>query len=85
MPVLARAKLRLGGQSANRAFVADCRETLASVWFSGAVVLGVALNVTLGWWWADPVAALAMVPFLVREGREALDAARGKGDDDDND
>ena len=76
MPLLAREKLHLGRSIPSRALVADGKETIACAWLSGAVVLGVGLNAALGWWWADPVAALAMVPFLIREGREAIQEAR---------
>jgi divalent metal cation (Fe/Co/Zn/Cd) transporter len=78
MPVLARAKLRVGEAIGSAALVADAKCTLACAWLSAAVLAGVALNAALGWWWADPLAALAMVPFLVREGREALEKSRGQ-------
>jgi divalent metal cation (Fe/Co/Zn/Cd) transporter len=80
MPLLGRAKLRAGRALGSRALVADAKETFACAWLSASVVVGVGLHVALGWWWADPVAALAMVPFLVREGREALEEASGKGE-----
>ena len=41
-----------------------------------ALLLGLGLNVLFGWWWADPVAALAMLPLIVHEGYEAIDDAR---------
>jgi divalent metal cation (Fe/Co/Zn/Cd) transporter len=78
MPLLARAKLRVGQAIGSAALVADAKCSMACAWLSVTVLVGLALNVALGWWWADPVAALCMVPFLVREGREALEAARGK-------
>lgn len=80
MPLLGRAKLRAGRALASRALVADAKETFACAWLSASVVVGVGLHVALGWWWADPVAALAMVPLLFREGREALEEASGKGE-----
>src|SRR5437867_1134596 len=40
-------------------------------WLSATTLLGLGLNAVLGWWWADPVAALAMLPLIVREGLEA--------------
>jgi divalent metal cation (Fe/Co/Zn/Cd) transporter len=79
-PVLAWAKLRLGRDIPNRALVADAKETLACGWLSIVVVIGVSLNATLGWWWADSAAALAMVPFLVLEARRAIGFARGKNE-----
>jgi cation diffusion facilitator family transporter len=83
MPLLGRAKLRLGKEIGSRALVGDAKETLACAWLSGAVMIGVGLNAVAGWWWADPVAALAMVPLIAREGWEALGVARGVHDDDD--
>ena len=77
-PLLATAKLRLGREIPNRALVADAKETLACGWLSIVVIFGIGLNTSLGWWWADSVAALAMIPFLVREGGNALRFARGK-------
>jgi cobalt-zinc-cadmium resistance protein CzcA len=79
MPVLARAKLRVGRQLGSGALVADAKESLACAWLAAATLLGVGLNALVGWWWADAVAALAMVPFLVREGLEAM---HDEGDED---
>lgn len=56
--------------------IADSAQTRACAYLSAVVLAGLALNATLGWWWADPVAALGVVAFLIREGREALDAQR---------
>jgi divalent metal cation (Fe/Co/Zn/Cd) transporter len=78
MPVLARAKLRVGRAIDSSALVADAKESLACAWLAAAALGGLVLHGTLGWWWADPAAALAMVPFLVREGREALEESRGE-------
>jgi divalent metal cation (Fe/Co/Zn/Cd) transporter len=78
MPVLGWAKLRVGREIGSKALVADAKETFSCAILSGTVLVGVGLNATLGWWWADPAAALAMVPFLVREGREAREEARGE-------
>lgn len=77
-PLLAAAKLRLGREIPNRALVADAKETMACGWLSVVVVFGIGLYTSLGWWWADSVAALAMIPFLVREGGDAIRLARGK-------
>jgi divalent metal cation (Fe/Co/Zn/Cd) transporter len=77
MPFLAFAKLRTGRGLASAALVADAKETLVCAYLSFALLLGLALNAAFGWWWADPVAALAMVPYLLFEGWEAL-----SGDDD---
>jgi divalent metal cation (Fe/Co/Zn/Cd) transporter len=72
MPILARKKERVGKAMDSRAVLADSAETWACVYLSGVVLAGLALNAFFGWWWADPVAALAVVGFLVKEGREAF-------------
>jgi len=71
MPVLAREKRRVASQLDSRALFADSLQTSICTYLSAILLAGLALNAGLGWWWADPVAALAMVPFIVREGREA--------------
>ena len=71
MPLLARAKLRVAASLGSRALRADAHETIVCAWLSATTLLGLGLNAALGWWWADPVAALAMVPLIVREGLEA--------------
>lgn len=76
-PLLASAKLRLGREIPNRALVADAKETMACGWLSIVVVFGLGLYTSFGWWWSDSAAALAMTPFLVREGRDAIRFARG--------
>ncbi len=72
MPALARAKLRLAGQLGSRALRADAHETIVCAWLSLTTLVGLGLNAALGWWWADPIAALAMLPIIVREGLEAV-------------
>jgi divalent metal cation (Fe/Co/Zn/Cd) transporter len=67
---LARAKRRAAAALASRALAADSFQTSACFWLSLITLGGVGLNLTLGWWWADPVAALGMTFFLVREGLE---------------
>jgi divalent metal cation (Fe/Co/Zn/Cd) transporter len=52
--------------------MAEAKETLACSMLSVPLLLGLAANAAFGWWWADPVAALCMVPWLVKEGRQAL-------------
>src|SRR6266487_10521 len=71
MPLLARAKLRVAASLGSRALRADAHETIVCAWLSATTLLGLGLNALLGWWWADPVAALAMLPLIVREGVEA--------------
>ena len=68
---LARAKRSAATALGSRALAADSFQTSACFWLSIITLSGVGLNALFGWWWADPVAALAMTPLLVREGREA--------------
>lgn len=72
MPLLAWAKLRTAAGLGSGALRAEARETLACAYLSLTLLLGLTLNAAVGWWWADPVAALLMVPWLVREGLEGL-------------
>jgi cation diffusion facilitator family transporter len=76
---LARAKRQTGEALGSRALLADAQQTYACWYLSISALTGLALNAVLGWWWADPLAALFIVVFLVREGVEAL---RGEADDD---
>ncbi|MFO7531577.1 MAG: cation transporter [Candidatus Limnocylindrales bacterium] len=75
---LARAKLETGQALGSRALIADSRQTRACWYLSAVALAGLGLNALLGWWWADPVAALAIAVLLAREAREAL-----SGEDDD--
>ena len=68
---LARAKRRVAAAIESRALQADSFQTTACVWLSIITLVGAGANAAFGWWWADPVAALAMTYFLVSEGREA--------------
>jgi len=68
---LARAKRRTAAALGSRALEADSFQTTACFWLSLITLSGIVLNAALGWWWADPLAALGMVAFLVKEGREA--------------
>lgn len=72
MPVLARAKRRVAVALDSRALVADSKQTDLCAWLSAILLGGLALNAGFGWWWADPVAGLIMVPIIVREGVSAL-------------
>lgn len=77
MPVLARAKRRIGHQLNSGALVAEATQTSLCAYLSAIVLVGLALYALFGWWWADPVAALAMVPIIANEGVEGI---RGKSD-----
>jgi divalent metal cation (Fe/Co/Zn/Cd) transporter len=72
MPVLARAKRRVSRSLDSRALEADATQTSLCAWLSAIALAGVALNAALGWWWADPIAALAMVPIIAKEGVEGV-------------
>ena len=74
MPLLARAKRSVAAELGSRAVGADSAQTRACAWLSAVVLGGLVLNAALGWWWADPVAALVVVALLAQEGREALAA-----------
>ena len=81
MPALALAKQRTGRRMGSRALEADALETWLCAYLSAALLIGLALNSILGWWWADPVAGLAMVPFMVWQGRRAIAEARSGGEE----
>ena len=71
MPMLARAKRRLAPALGSQAVVSEARQTELCAWLSAVLLVGLALNATLGWWWADPVAALIIAAIAAREGVEA--------------
>jgi divalent metal cation (Fe/Co/Zn/Cd) transporter len=68
---LAREKRAAAAALQSRALKADAFQTTACFWLSLITLAGVGLNAALGWWWADPAAALAMTYFIASEGREA--------------
>jgi len=72
MPFLAVWKKKIADEINSRALRADALETLACSYLSFTLLVGLAANALFGWWWADPVAALAMVYFLGKEGTEAV-------------
>jgi len=72
MPLLARAKRRVAADLNSRAMQADSRQTDICAYLSAILLGGLLLNALFGWWWADPVAALVMVPIIAKEGVEAL-------------
>ncbi len=72
MPLLARAKRKVARTLNSNAMRADSRQTDLCAYLSAILLGGLLLNFLLGWWWADPVAGLIMVPIIVREGVEAL-------------
>jgi divalent metal cation (Fe/Co/Zn/Cd) transporter len=72
MPLLAGAKRRVAGGLSSAALRADAAQTSLCAYLSAITLGGLVLNALLGWWWADPVAALCMVPIIAREGFEAI-------------
>jgi cation diffusion facilitator family transporter len=83
MPWLAMYKKRIAAEINSRALRADALETLACSYLSLTLLVGLGANALFGWWWADPVAALGMVYFLVREGWEAIREGRGETEEPD--
>ena len=76
MPFLWQAKLRIAKRIDSRALKADAACSVTCAYMSLTLLIGLLLNHFLGWWWADPLAALALVYFIVHEGREAWHEAR---------
>ncbi len=72
MPLLARAKRSVARTLNSNALRADSRQTDLCAYLSAILLVGLMLNATLHWWWADPVAGLIMVPIIAREGVQAL-------------
>jgi divalent metal cation (Fe/Co/Zn/Cd) transporter len=74
MPILSRAKKKVGDSMSSAAMKADARQTDFCVYLSTILLAGLLLNTILGWWWADPIAALIMVPIIVKEGIDGIKA-----------
>jgi divalent metal cation (Fe/Co/Zn/Cd) transporter len=72
MPLLARAKRRVGLGLASGALVAEARQTEICAYLAATLLIGLLLNVVLSWWWADPVAAMVMVPLIAYEGYQGV-------------
>jgi divalent metal cation (Fe/Co/Zn/Cd) transporter len=72
MPILSSAKRRVGTAMQSRAMHADARQTEFCTYLSAILLGGLGLNLLWGWWWADPVAALVMVPIIAKEGFDGL-------------
>jgi len=72
MPTLVHFKRRVARELASGALEAEARQTKVCAYLSAILVIGLGLNAALGWWWADPVAALAMTPLIGWEGIEAI-------------
>lgn len=78
MPVLFIIKRRLARRLGNSALAAEASESLFCALLAAVVLLALALNAAFGWWWADPVAAIVVALFAVREGFEALEDTSGE-------
>jgi divalent metal cation (Fe/Co/Zn/Cd) transporter len=72
MPWLAYRKRRVAAALDSRALVSDSRQTSLCAYLSAILLAGLLVTALFGWWWADSVAALIMVPIIVNEGLEAL-------------
>jgi divalent metal cation (Fe/Co/Zn/Cd) transporter len=72
MPLVSWAKIVAAKRIGSRALLAEAKETLACSYLSFTLLLGLSANARAGWWWADPAAALLMVPWLLKEGVEGL-------------
>jgi divalent metal cation (Fe/Co/Zn/Cd) transporter len=71
MPLLARAKQRVGRRLNSAATVSEGSQNMICAYLSVALLVGLGTNALFGWWWADPVAALVIAAIAVREGRES--------------
>ena len=76
MPLLWRGKLRVARRIESAALKADAMCSITCAYMAITLLVGLLLNKFFGWWWADPLAALGLVYFIVKEGREALHEAR---------
>src|SRR5881397_2054333 len=72
MPILAAYKLKVAARLDSRALRADAVESITCGYLSIVLMIGLAATWLLGWWWLDSVAALALIPFLIKEGRAAI-------------
>ena len=82
MPLLVRAKRRVAAAIGSKALDADATQTALCTWLSAILLGGLLLNALVGWWWADPVAALVMVmvPIIVKEGLKGIRDERCEDD-----
>lgn len=71
MPLLARAKRRVGRRLSSAATVSEASQNMICAYLSVALLVGLGANALAGWWWADPAAALVIAAIAVREGRES--------------
>ncbi len=76
MPFLGLRKRHVARHLGSKALAADAMETLVCAYLSATLLLGLGLNAWLGWWWADPIASLGMLPFILHEGWETIQQSR---------
>lgn len=72
MPLLVRAKRKVARAIKSGALMADSKQTEICTYLSAILLAGLLLNALVGWWWADPLAALVMVPIISKEGIEGI-------------
>ncbi|PYK40377.1 MAG: hypothetical protein DME60_08230 [Verrucomicrobia bacterium] len=84
MPILAGYKLKVAARLNSRALRADAVESIVCSYLSIVLIVGLAATRILGWWWLDSVAALALIPFIIKEAREAISGEPCSGCDDTN-
>jgi len=72
MPILAGYKLKVAARLNSRALRADAVESITCGYLSIVLMIGLAATWLLGWWWLDSVAALALIPFIIKEARAAI-------------
>jgi len=80
MPWIVSTKRRIATRIGSPALRADAACGIVCAYMAATLLAGLALRAMFGWWWADPLAALGIVYFIVREGWEAVEAARGRAD-----
>lgn len=75
MPLLSISKRRTGTALGSQMLLADGAESLFCAYLAATVFVGLVVNAAFGWWWADPIAALAIVPLVIKEGLEAFEGS----------
>lgn len=81
MPILVRAKRTIAAAIGSQALMGDAAEGVVCAYMAAVLLVGLVLRSWFGWWWADPVAAMGIVYFIVREAFEALGEAREESED----
>jgi divalent metal cation (Fe/Co/Zn/Cd) transporter len=77
MPILWQGKLRVARRIGSAALRADAACSVTCAYMALVLLVGLALTRAFGWWWADPLASLGLLYFIIREGCEALEEAKG--------